>query len=212
MNRRNVFVAIGGVLLALSYIACTIYLFLTAQQDKIWGLIIAELAIASIFHIIALVKVKKGTLTVYRNWADFGISCSWPISILLSILVAGAMLMCESNAGKLTCQILMVIFAIVAIGGLIWMIIGAFNNNKGKLFNSLIALYARATATLFFLTYVSKLLELKDKYEDNNVIMQDYVKAAIGFILFGIWFKMLVVPLVKDNRDVDRDDAVGEEG
>lgn len=84
--------------------------------------------------------------------------------------------------------------------GVGWMFIGAFNNNKGKLFGGLIALSARTTASMLFLTWLSKLLDMNNKYHDDNVGFADYAKSAISFIIFGIWFKMLVVPLVADNR------------
>ena len=91
----------------------------------------------------------------------------------------------------------------VACVSIVWMFIGAFSNNKGKLFGGLIALSARTTASMLFLTWLSKLIDMKNKYHDDNVGFADYAKSAISFIIFGIWFKMLVVPLVADNRSED---------
>ena len=116
------------------------------------------------------------------------------------ILVVGRTI-CEGATAKTTFLILAIAFAVIAGISLLWMFVGAFNNYKGKLFGGLIALSARTTASLLFLTWLSKLLEMKNKYEDNNVGIADYAKSVIGFIVFGIWFKMLVVPLVKDNRE-----------
>ena len=59
--------------------------------------------VAIVFHLIALAKVKLGSLTVYRNWADFGISCAWPVSIMLSIVMLIAREICEGPTGKTIC-------------------------------------------------------------------------------------------------------------
>lgn len=203
MNIRNVLTAIAGVLIAIAYIAGTAYLLATMPKDSISGILLVEAVIAIIFHLIALAKVKRGSLTVYRNWTDFGISCAWPVSIMLTVIAAFAMAICEGSAEKTMCLILTIVFAVVAGASLIWMFVGAFNNNRGKLFGGLIALSARVTASMLFLTWLSKLLEMKSKYDDSNVSAGDYVKSVIGFIAFGIWFKMLVVPLVADNRNED---------
>ncbi len=201
--KRHVLTTIAGVFVAIAYIAGTAYLLTTMQGEGIWGLILPEAVIALVFHLIALAKVKRGSLTVYRNWTDFGVSCAWPISIMLSVIVAVMMGICESSTAKMICLILSIVFAVLACVSLVWMFVGAFNNNKGKFFGGLIALSARTTASMLFLTWLSKLLEMKNKYEDGNVGITDYAKSVIGFILFGMWFKMLVVPLVVDNRSED---------
>ena len=203
MNKRNVLTAIAGVLIAIAYIAGSGYLLATMQDDSKWGLILAEAVIAIVFHIVALVRVKRGSLTVYRNWSDFGFSCAWPISIMLFIIMLLARGIAEGSTGKTICLVLAIVFAVFAGVSLIWMFVGAFNNNRGKLFGGLIALSARLTASMLFLTWLSKLLEMKNNYDDSNVSVGDYVKSVIGFIIFGIWFKMLVVPLVADNRNED---------
>lgn len=203
MNKRNVLAAIAGVLIAISYIVGTAYLLATMPKDNVVGIILVEGVIAVVFHLIALAKVKKGSLTVYRNWTDFGISCAWPISIMLTVIAAFAMAICEGSTGKTICLVLAIVFAVVAGVSLIWMFVGAFNNNKGSIFGGLIALSARVTASMLFLTWLSKLLEMKNNYDDSNVSVADYVKSVVGFIIFGIWFKMLVVPLVADNRSED---------
>ena len=203
MNVRNVLTTIAGVFVAIAYIAGTAYLLTTIRGDGIWGLVLSEAVIALVFHLIALAKVKRGSLTVYRNWTDFGVSCAWPISIMLSMIVAGIMGMCETSTGKMICLILSIVFAIFACVSLIWMFVGAFNNNKGKFFGGLVALSARTTASMLFLTLLSKLLEMKNKYNEDNIDIVDYAKSVIGFIVFGMWFKMLVVPLVVDNRSED---------
>lgn len=203
MNKRNVLTAIAGVLIAIAYIAGSGYLLATMQDDSKWGLILAEAVIAIVFHIVALVRVKRGSLTVYRNWSDFGFSCAWPISIMLFIIMLLARGIAEGPTGKTICLVLAIAFAVVAGVSLIWMFVGAFNNNKGSVFGGLIALSARVTASMLFLTWLSKLLEMKNKYNDSNVSVADYVKSVVGFIIFGIWFKMLVVPLVADNRNED---------
>ena len=203
MNRRNVLTAIAGVLIAISYIAGTAYLLATMPKENIDGLILVEGVIAVVFHLVALAKVKRGSLTVYRNWTDFGISCAWPVSIMLTVIAAFARAICEGSTEKTICLVLAIVFAVVAGVSLIWMFVGAFNNNRGKLFGGLIALSARLTASMLFLTWLSKLLEMKNNYDDSNVSVGDYVKSVIGFIAFGIWFKMLVVPLVADNRGED---------
>lgn len=202
MNIRHVLTTLAGILIAMASIAGTACLLVTMQEDNsVWGLILLEGVIAIILHILAIVKVKRGSLTVYRSWADFGFSCAWPISIMMSLILVVGRTICEGATAKTTFLILAIAFAAIAGISLLWMFIGAFNNNKGKLFGGLIALSARTTASLLFLTWLSKLLEMKNKYEDNNVGIADYAKSVIGFIVFGIWFKMLVVPLVKDNRE-----------
>ncbi|MBQ4385184.1 MAG: hypothetical protein II823_04575 [Kiritimatiellae bacterium] len=203
MNKRHVLTTIAGVLVAIAYITGTAYLLTTLQEDDRWCLILSEAAVAVIFHLIALVKVKRGSLTVYRSWGDFGVSCAWPVSGILAVFMAFLAPIVESSIGKTICQILTIVFAAAACVGLIWMFVGAFNNNKGKFWGGLIALSARITASMMFLTWLSKLLEMKNKYNDSNVGLGDYAKALIGFIAFGIWFKMLVVPLVADNREED---------
>ena len=203
MNIRNVLTAVVGVLIAIAYIAGSAYLLATMPNDNRGGLILVEAVIAIVFHLIALSKVKRGTLTVYRNWTDFGISCAWPISIMLTGIAAVAMTVCEGSTGKTICLILTIVFAVVAAASLIWMFVGAFNNNKGRLFGGLIALSARVTASMLFLTWLSKLLEVKNNYHDSNVGVGEYVKSVIGFIMFGIWFRMLVIPMVADNRNED---------
>ena len=203
MNKRNVLTAIAGVLIAIAYTAGSGYLLAAMQDNSKWGLILAEAVIAIVFHIVALVRVKRGSLTVYRNWSDFGFSCAWPISIMLFIIMLLARGIAEGATGKTICLVLAIVFAVFAGVSLIWMFVGAFNNNRGKLFGGLIALSARLTASMLFLTWLSKLLEMKNNYDDSNVSVGDYVKSVIGFIIFGIWFKMLVVPLVADNRNED---------
>ena len=203
MNKRNVLAAIAGVLIAISYIVGTAYLLATMPKDNVVGIILVEGVIAVVFHLVALAKVKRGSLTVYRNWTDFGISCAWPISIMLTVVAAFARAICEGSTGKTICLVLAIVFAVVAGVSLIWMFVGAFNNNKGSIFGGLIALSARVTASMLFLTWLSKLLEMKNNYDDSNVSVADYVKSVVGFIIFGIWFKMLVVPLVADNRSED---------
>lgn len=201
MNKRNVLTAIAGVLIAISYIAGTAYLLATMPKENIDGLILVEGVIAVVFHLTALAKVKRGSLTVYRNWTDFGVSCAWPISIMLTVIAAFARAICEGPTEKTICLVLAIVFAVVAGVSLIWMFVGAFNNNRGKLFGGLIALSARLTASMLFLTWLSKLLEMKNNYDDSNVSVGDYVKSVVGFIILGIWFKLLVVPLVVDNRN-----------
>ena len=201
MNTRHVLTTIAGILIAIAYIVVSAYLLVTMREDGMWGLILPEALIAIIFHIIALVRVRGGSLTVYRNWADFGFSCAWPISIMLSIIMVVAREACEGSTGKTVCLALAIVCAVVACMSIVWMFVGAFNNNKGKFFGGLIALSARTTASMLFLTWLSKLLEMKNNYNDDNVGFVDYAKSVIGFIVFGMWFKMLVVPLVKDNRE-----------
>lgn len=203
MNKRNVLTTIVGVLIAIAYIAGTAYLLATMRGDDTLVVIVPELVIALIFHLIALAKVKRGSLTVYRSWTDFGLSCAWPISAMLSIVVGFAGTICEGEGGKMACLIAAIVLAVVACVSLIWMFVGAFTNNKGKLFGGLIALSARTTASMLFLTLLSKLLEMKNKYNEDNIDIVDYAKSVIGFIVFGMWFKMLVVPLVVDNRSED---------
>lgn len=203
MNKRNVLATIAGVLIAIAYIAGSVYLLATMQDDSKCGLILAEAVIAIVFHLIALARVRGGSLTVYRNWTDFGFSCAWPISIILSIIMVFAREICEGSTGKTVCLVLAIVCAVVACVSIVWMFVGAFSNNKGKLFGGLIALSARTTASMLFLTWLSKLIDMKNKYHDDNVGFADYAKSAISFIIFGIWFKMLVVPLVADNRSED---------
>ena len=201
MNKRNAIVTIAGIIMAIAYIAGTAYLLAMNQGEDIWGaILLPEAVIAIIFHIVALIKVKRGTLTVYRNWADFGISCIWPISILASIVSCFMMAMSEESIVRTICLVFAIVFAVASVVSLIWMFVGAFNNNKGKLFGGLIALSARTTASMLFLTWLSKLFEVKDNYNNSNVSTGDFVKSVVGFIVLGIWFKMLVVPLVADNR------------
>ena len=200
MNKRNVLTTIVGVLVAIAYIAGSAYLLAAMQDDSKWGLILSEVVIAIVLHLVALVRVKRGSLTVYRNWTDFGFSCAWPISTMLSIIMLVAREACEGPTGKTVWLILAIVCGAVACLSIGWMFVGAFNNNKGKLFGGLIALSARTTASMLFLTWLSKLLDMNNKYHDDNVGFADYAKSAIGFIIFGIWFKLLVVPLVEDNR------------
>ncbi len=206
MNKRNVLTTIAGVLIAIAYITGTAYLLATMREDNLWGIILPEAAIALVFHLVALAKVKRGSLTVYRNWTDFGLSCAWPISVILSIIVAFTMAICEGQTGKMICLILAIVFAVVACVSMVWMFVGAFTNNKGKLFGGLIALSARTTASMLFLTWLSKLLEMKNNYNDSNVSVAEYVRSVVGFIILGIWFKLLVVPLVVDNRVDNRNE------
>lgn len=201
MNKRNVLTTIVGVLIAIAYIAGTAYLLATMRGDDTLVVIVPELVIALICHLIALAKVKRGSLTVYRSWTDFGLSCAWPISAMLSIVVGFAGTICEGEGGKMACLIVAIVLAVVACVSLIWMFVGAFTNNKGKLFGGLIALSARTTASMLFLTWLSKLLEVKNNYGDSNVGVAEYVRSVVGFIILGIWFKLLVVPLVVDNRN-----------
>lgn len=76
MNKRNVLTTIVGVLMAIAYIAGTAYLLATMRGDDTLVVIVPELVIALICHLIALAKVKRGSLTVYRSWTDFGLSCA----------------------------------------------------------------------------------------------------------------------------------------
>lgn len=101
----------------------------------------------------------------------------------------------------MACLIAAIVLAVVACVSLVWMFVGAFTNNKGKLLGGLIALSARTTASMLFLTWLSKLLEMKNNYNDSNVGVAEYVRSVVGFIILGIWFKLLVVPLVVDNRN-----------
>lgn len=201
MNKRHVLTTIAGVLVAIAYISGTAYLLTTLQEDDRWCLILSEAAVAVIFHLIALIKVKRGSLTVYRSWGDFGVSCAWPVSGILAVFMAFLAPIVESSIGKTICQILTIVFAAAACVGLIWMFVGAFNNNKGKFWDGLIALSARTIASMLFLTWLSKLLEVKNNYDDSNVGVAEYVRSIVGFIILGIWFKLLVVPLVVDNRN-----------
>lgn len=192
-----------GVMFALVAICTVAYIsFDTSVDDEtkmaMWIIIPI---IAVIAHVIAMLKVKRGTLTVYRGWKDFGVSCTWPIAAILTAMSFVFISLAESSAGKNIGWIVAILLAVITVVSLVWMFFGAFSNNQGRLFDGSIALLARTTATLFFITYVSKLLETKDKFADGNASVQDYVKSVVGFIIFGIWFKMLVVPLVKDNRE-----------
>ena len=199
-NTKDWLIAIVGVISALMTIAIITYVSMDTsvadETKKMMWVIIPIVAIVS--HIIALVKVKHGTLTVYRGWKDFGISCIWPITAILTALPYVAIVLAESDTGKNIALLVSAVFAVATIVSLAWMFFGSFANNRGKLVSGLIALIARTTASLFFITYVSKLLEIDPNKERS---LQDYVRVVIGFIIFGIWFKMLVIPLVKDNRE-----------
>ena len=202
-NKKNWLIAIVGVMFALMVIAIVTCLALdsTVSDDTKTVMWVAIPTVAIVAHIIALVKVKRGTLTVYRGWKDFGISCIWPIAAILTALPFVVVALAESDTGKNMALLVSGIFAVATIASLVWMFFGAFANNRGKLVSGLIALVARTTASLFFVTYVSKLLDIGNKYRDGNASIHDYIKAVVGFVIFGIWFKMLVVPLVKDNRE-----------
>jgi len=206
-NKKDWLIAIVGVMFALMVIAIVTCLALdsTVSEDTKTVMWVAIPTVAIVAHIIALVKVKRGKLTVYRGWKDFGISCIWPIAAILTALPFVVVALAESDTGKNMALLVSGIFAVVTIASLVWMFFGAFANNRGKLVNGLIALVARTTASLFFVTYVSKLLDISNK--DGGASVHDYVKAVVGFVIFGIWFKMLVVPLVKDNRE----DVVADE-
>ena len=203
-SKKDWLIAIVGVMSAVAIISIVTYILFdksVADEHKtiMW---LSILVGAIISHIVALVKVKRGTLTVYRGWKDFGVSCIWPIAVILAIIgFVVATASNDDNTARTIGWTVVGVFAAIGIVSMIWMFFGAFANNRGRLGCGLLALVARTIATLFFVTYVSKLLELKDKYEDGNVGVHDYIKAVIGFIIFGIWFKMLVVPLVKDNRE-----------
>ena len=208
-STKDWLIAIVGVMFALAVIAAVTYVSLdpsvTEETRTIVWVIVPIVAIVA--HIIALIKVKRGTLTVYRGWKDFGISCIWPIAAILTALPFVVVVLAESDTGKIIALLVSGFFALATIASLVWMFFGAFANNRGKLFNGLIALIARTVATLFFITYVSKLLDMGNKYRAGSASVHDYVKTVVGFVIFGIWFKMLVVPLVKDNRE----DVVADE-
>ena len=208
-STKDWLIAIVGVMFALAVIAAVTYVSLdpsvTEETRTIVWVIVPIVAIVA--HIIALIKVKRGTLTVYRGWKDFGISCIWPIAANLTALPFVVVVLAESDTGKIIALLVSGFFALATIASLVWMFFGAFANNRGKLFNGLIALIARTVATLFFITYVSKLLDMGNKYRAGSASVHDYVKTVVGFVIFGIWFKMLVVPLVKDNRE----DVVADE-
>ena len=205
-SKKDWLVAIIGVAVALSAIVSIVYALMdnSVSQDAKTVIWVSLLIIAVVSHIVALVKVKRGTLTVYRGWKDFGLSCIWPIVAIFTIISTLVTVDLQAGAGRTTGWVVTGLFAIATVASLAWMLFGGFANNQGKIVNGIIALIARTTATLFFLTYVSKLLEVKDRLENGS--LQDYVKAIVGFVLFGVWFKMLVVPLVKDNRE----DAIAE--
>ena len=200
---KNKLIVAAGVLTAIVAITlCGWIMFSPSVEDgtkTMLGFVIALVAI--VVHIIAISMVKKGSLTVYSSWKDFGLSCAWPISAIVSVIVFFASCMIEGNGARYACMIGGGVLAVISVVSMIWMFVGAFTNNKGRFGGGLIALLARLTATLFFLTYVGKLLEVKNGLHDSNVGVGDYVKAVIGFIIFGIWFKFLIVPLVKDNRE-----------
>ena len=201
---KNKLIAVAGVLTAISVIILCALIMLTSFVEEgtktLLGFVIAFVTIA--VHIIAISKVKKGTLTVYSSWKDFGLSCAWPIAAMVSVIVFFVSCIVESEGAKIACMIGGGILALISAVSMIWMFVGAFTNNKGRFGGGLIALLARLTATLFFLTYIGKFLEVKNGLHDSNVGVQDYVKSLTGFIIFGIWFKFIVVPLVKDNREV----------
>ena len=202
-STKDWLIAIVGVMFALAVIAAVTYVSLdpsvTEETRTIVWVIIPIVAIVT--HIIALVKVRRGTLTVYCGWKDFGISCIWPITAILTALPLVIVALAETRVGEIVALLVSGLFAFITIVSLVWMFFGAFTNNRGKLVGGFVALVARTTATLFFITYVGKLLDIGNKYRGGNAGVGDYVRALVGFAIFGIWFKLIVVPLVKDNRE-----------
>ena len=62
MNIRHVLTTLAGILIAMASIAGTACLLVTMQEDNsVWGLILLEGVIAIILHILAIVKVKRGS-------------------------------------------------------------------------------------------------------------------------------------------------------
>lgn len=206
---KNRVIAIMGVLTAIGMIAAVSFTIMNpAVDENTKGYIgIASAIIAVVAHIAAIVKVKRGTLTVYRNWKDFGLSCTWPIAAIIAFVAFFARVMMGNDGAdtaewiKTACMVGGCIFAIVTVISLVWMFVGAFTNNQGRFVGGMIALFARTTATLLFLTWLGKFFEMKEGLDNSNIGINDYIKSVTGFILFGIWFKILVVPLVKDNRE-----------
>ena len=192
-----------GVIIAIVTLVCSMIVIIlpNVPESLKTSLGIVIIIAAIVCHIMAISKVKSGKLTVYRNWKDFGFSCSWPIAAIASGMTFLGGALSDSGGGKIAWMVVGTILAVVAFVSIVWMFYGAFTNNRSRLGASFIALSARLTATLFFLTYLGKFLEVKDGLEDSNVGIGDYIKSVIGFIIFTMWFKWLVVPLVKDNRE-----------
>lgn len=150
-------------------------------------------------HIVAICQVKKGKLTVYRDWADFGWSFAWTIALPIGIFLMIGGMACESAGGKWTCWVISGVLCLMSGGCFAWMFIGAFVNNKGRIGASLLALAARIVGTLFMATFVSKLIDFFNKKEEMTI--QQYVVALINLVIFGWIFKCFLAPLVADNRD-----------
>jgi len=156
------------------------------------------LVVGVISFVLALPKVKKGEMVVYKNWTDFGLSLLW-IPLAGYGIVAGCGIPVASDGIGIAILVVLSLVGLFSIG---WLFFGAFKYNR-KMSAKLIAIGTRLFVASLAIFALAKMSEGKKLLSgEGNMSNEAAAKGVVaGLAIVGFIYAVLIKPMVGSQSE-----------